>query len=67
MLSKTSSKHAPWTVVRGDKKKPARLAIMRHLLHELAPAELRKGVAKPDKDILFRFNVKALSDGRLER
>jgi polyphosphate kinase 2 len=67
MLTRTHSKHAPWTVVRGDRKKPARLAIMRHLLHELAPPELRKGVAKPDRDVLFKFEKSALTDGRLER
>ncbi|HYE47160.1 MAG TPA: polyphosphate kinase 2 [Caulobacter sp.] len=67
MLTATHSDDAPWVCVRSDSKKKARLAIMRHLLHELAPAKLRKGVEKPDPAVLFKFDPSALSDGRLER
>ena len=67
MLSRTHSDAAPWTIVHTDKKKAARIAIMRFLLRELAPKDVAKGVPEPDPKVLFRFDDGALSDGRLER
>src|SRR5262249_36927797 len=37
MLKRTSTAHAPWTIVRSDHKKRARLAIISHLVKTLAP------------------------------
>jgi polyphosphate kinase len=67
MLTRTHSAESPWLIVHTDKKAKARTAIMRHLLHALAPAEVVKDVPKPDPDILYTFEAAALSDGRLER
>jgi polyphosphate kinase 2 len=65
MLLRTHTLSAPWFCVRGDHKKPARLNVIRHLLHVLAPEEVRAGVDKPDPDVLFVFEPSALQDGRL--
>jgi hypothetical protein len=54
-------------IVHTDKKARARTAIMRHLLHALAPADVAKSVPKPDPDVLYTFDTAAFSDGRLER
>jgi polyphosphate kinase 2 len=67
MLRRTHSALAPWTCVHTDKKKKARLAVLRHILHTLAPAQIREGVDAPDSDVLFDFDATALSDGRLEK
>ena len=67
MLTRTHSPLAPWHVVRADHKKPARLAIIRHLLSQVAPAEVARDVDPPDPEILFGFDVAALGDGRLAR
>ena len=67
MLSRTHSAESPWVIVHTDKKAKARTAIMRHLLHALAPAEVAKDFPKPDPDVLYTFDTAALSDGRLER
>ncbi|OWK32853.1 polyphosphate kinase 2 [Sphingomonas mucosissima] len=67
MLSRTSTPVAPWTCVRADHKKRARRAIIQHLLHELAPAEISGDISVPDPDTLFRFEASAIGDGRLER
>jgi polyphosphate kinase 2 len=67
MLANTHTPACPWTCVRGDDKKAARIAVMRHLLQVLAPAEPLKGVAKPDPAVLFPFEIAALTDGRLAR
>jgi len=40
MLERTHNSIAPWHCVRADHKKPARLAIIRHLLQRVAPPEV---------------------------
>jgi polyphosphate kinase 2 len=67
MLKRTSTAEAPWTVVRADHKKRAHLAILSHLARTLAPAPIAQAVDAPDPDVLFRFELTALEDGRLER
>jgi len=66
MLVRTHCAEAPWTIVHTDKKTEARANIMRFLLKELAPKDVRKGVPDPDPDVVFRFEPSALTDGRLE-
>lgn len=51
MLSETHADHAPWMVVATDKKKKARLNIIRHILHRLDRPGLE--ASRPDPDILF--------------
>ncbi len=67
MLTRTHTPLAPWYCVRADKKKPARLAILRHLLRQVAPAEIAREVDAPDPDLLFAFEVAAIEGGRLYR
>jgi polyphosphate kinase len=67
MLSATHTAAAPWTIVHTDSKKAARLAIIRCLLHALAPRHLLERVAAPDPAVVFPFEQAALVDGRLER
>ncbi len=67
MLSRTHTAIAPWICVRADHKKIARLNIMRHVLHALAPGGVAKDVAAPDPDVLFAFEEAALTDGRLAK
>ena len=66
MLIRTSTPHAPWICVRADHKKTARLNIIRHLVHTLAPKKIGKTLPPPDPEVLFEFDASALSDGRLE-
>jgi len=67
MLQRTSTALAPWICVRADRKKKARLAILSHLAHVLAPPAIAVQAPPPDPDILFPFETAALTDGRLER
>jgi polyphosphate kinase 2 len=67
MLARTHSPAAPWLCVRADHKKTARLAIIRCLLHALAPPEVRKDVGPPDPAVLFPFEAAAVADGRLAK
>lgn len=51
-LTRTHSPKAPWTVIRSDDKKRARLAAIRHLLNKIDYARKdQKAVGKPDEKI----------------
>ncbi|MDP1028658.1 polyphosphate kinase 2 [Sphingomonas sp. KR1UV-12] len=67
MLTRTDTPLAPWYCVRADHKKAARKAIMRHILHAVAPPEIADTVKRPDPEILFPFDLRAIEDGRLAR
>ncbi len=67
MLRRTDTALAPWFCVRADRKKPARLNVIRHLLQRLAPPHLRNDHPPPDPHILFPFEEAALDDGRLAK
>lgn len=67
LLVRTHTKDAPWTCVRGDQKKAARLNVIRHLIRTLAPKDVAKTVDKPDPAVVFPFTDDALRDGRLAR
>jgi polyphosphate kinase 2 len=67
MLMRTHTPAAPWVCVRSDHKKPARLAVIRHLLHVIGRPKLAREVKDPDPKVLFPFDAEALKDGRLER
>lgn len=67
MLRRTSTPAAPWICVRADHKRTARLALLSHLVHVLAPERIAREVPPPDPDVLFPFEIAALADGRLER
>jgi polyphosphate kinase 2 len=67
MLTRTSTPATPWICVRADHKKAARLAIIAHLVNAVAPKSIAKEIEDPDPDVLFPFEVAAITDGRLER
>ncbi len=65
MLERTHTPLAPWHVVRADGKKRARVAVLRHVLRQIAPAGIAAEVKVPDPAILFAFERAALTDGRM--
>jgi len=67
MLARTHTAYAPWIIVHTDKKKKARLAIIRCLLHAVAPEKICETVEAPDPEVLFPFEPQAIEDGRLEK
>jgi polyphosphate kinase 2 len=67
MLVRTHTAIAPWICVRADHKKTTRLNVIRHLLHALAPHEIRGDFDRPDPDVLFKFEEACINDGRLAR
>lgn len=65
ILRRTDTAQAPWVCVKADHKKTARLNVIRHLIKALADPELAQTVEPPDPQVLFPFEIAALSDGRL--
>ena len=67
MLERTSTALAPWVCVKADHKMALRLNLIRHLLRQVGPGKVAKGVEAPDPDVLFPFEAAALEDGRLAK
>lgn len=61
MLWATHTPHAPWTIVATDRKKDARVGIMRHVLSRLERPG-RDAPVTPDPDIVFPFDE---AEGRM--
>ena len=65
MLTRTDHPAAPWTIVRANNKRKARLELIKHLLHELPYADRRRALLKPDPDVLFHFGTTLIDSGRI--
>ena len=53
MFAATDTKIAPWTVIKSDDKKRARLNCMRYVLRQLPyRKEAQQNVPKPDKKLI---------------
>lgn len=57
MLARTHTPTAPWTLVRADDKRTARLNIIRDLLSRLPYGEKDRRLARPDRDIAFPYDT----------
>ena len=76
MLARSHTKHAPWTIVRADIKKTARLNVLRDILHRV-PYEGSKGdksakrsggtVTQPNRDVVFTYEDVYSRPGLLAR
>ena len=67
MLVGSHNELTPWTIVRTDDKKTARLNIIRDMLSRVDSPERHEYAAKPDRKVVFQFDEKCLTDGRLAR
>jgi polyphosphate kinase 2 len=65
MFMRTSHDAAPWFVVKANRKKIARLNIIRHLLGQFDYKGRDEKVLKVDPDIVFKFTEKALTQNLL--
>ncbi len=67
MFRRSHHDAGPWTVVRADSKKRARLEVIKDLLRRSRYPGRDKALLEPDRDVLFEFEPAALTDGRLAR
>ncbi len=58
MLLASHTTHAPWTVIRSDNKKKARIECIKHILRNIDyPDKISKKVIKANNEILFSGDV----------
>ncbi len=55
MLERTHSEHAPWTIVRGDRKHRARINAMRDLLSRVEYAGKDESLLRVDHDVVVEY------------
>ena len=67
MLARTHNPIAPWTLVRADDKRLARLNIIKDLLSRLHYADKNARLIRPDTQIVFPFDVSILVNGQLAK
>ncbi len=54
MLLASHTEHAPWTIIRSDNKKQARINCIKHILTQVDyPGKIKKSLLKTDPDILI--------------
>ncbi|NOT39529.1 MAG: polyphosphate kinase 2 [Alphaproteobacteria bacterium] len=67
MLTRSHSATAPWTVVRANDKRQARLNIIKDLLSRLHYTDKDKKLTHPDPKFVFAYDVSNLGNGQLAR
>ena len=63
MLARTHHPAAPWTVVRADDKRAARLNVLRDLLSRAAYHGKDEALVRPDRAIVFPYETAAHAQG----
>ncbi len=67
MLARTHAPLAPWTIVRADDKRSARLSLIQDLLGRLEYEGKTADVFRRNPEIVFTYDDEAVEDGRLAR
>jgi polyphosphate kinase 2 (PPK2 family) len=67
MLARTHNPTAPWTLVRADDKRLARLNIIKDLLGRLHYIGKDKRLIHPDRQIVFAYDASVLEGGQLAK
>ena len=63
MLARTHSEHAPWTIVRSDRKRAARLNVIQDLLQRFDYEGKRDSLLTPSPDFIFEFDEHNIQRG----
>ena len=67
MLARTHNPMAPWTLVRANDKRLARLNIIKDLLGRLHYADKDERLIRPDPRIVFAYDASNLENGQLAK
>ena len=65
MFARTHSPMAPWTVVRADDKKLARLCVIKDLLTHLVYRDKDHNLTRPNPDVVFNYTDACLGNGMI--
>ena len=66
MLARTHHLEAPWTVLRANDKKTARLNVIKDMLFRLDYKDKREELILADADIVFNYDESYLNNGMIE-
>jgi polyphosphate kinase 2 (PPK2 family) len=67
MLARSHNPITPWTLVRANDKRLARLNIIKDLLSRLQYAGKNSRMVRPDQQIVFEYDVSNLENGQLAK
>lgn len=67
MLARSHNPTAPWTLVRANDKRAARLNIIKDLLNRLHYTDKDEKLIRPDPQIVFTYDVSNLENGQLAK
>ena len=67
MLARSHNPIAPWTLVRADDKHSARLNVIKDLLTRLHYAGKDKDLIRPDRQVVFPYDIANLENGQLAK
>jgi polyphosphate kinase len=65
MLARTHNAVTPWTIVRGDDKRAARINLIKDLLMRLSYEDKDEAAVLVDPDVVFRYEEKYLQNGMI--
>ncbi|MGC9162795.1 MAG: polyphosphate kinase 2, partial [Thiomonas sp.] len=65
MFARTHTLAAPWTIVRANDKKLARLNLIMDLLTRLEYQDKNHAVLVPDPELVFNYTQDAVTQGRV--
>jgi polyphosphate kinase 2 len=67
MFARTHNPMAPWTIVRADRKRLARLHLIKDLLTRLPYADRDESLILPNPDLVFAYDESYLNNGMIAR
>jgi len=67
MLARTHNPIAPWTLVRAENKRLARLNVIKDILGRLHYANKDDRLIRPDRHIVFPYDVSNIENGQLSK
>ena len=67
MFERTHTRHAPWTVVRAEDKRLARINVIRDLLTRNDYASKKDGLIRVDRRVVFHYDPSHIKSGLIAR
>ena len=67
MLARSHNPMAPWTLVRADDKRLARLNVIKDVLSRLHYTDKDKRLIRPDSHTVFAYDASNLQNGQLAK
>jgi polyphosphate kinase 2 (PPK2 family) len=65
MFARTHSQLVPWTIVRADDKKLARLSVIKDLLTHMEYKDKDHNLIRPNPDVVFNYAEAYLDNGMI--